>query len=163
MEIKSTLVGNIDGKVFDVVYRDIESLSEIEDRVILGVHAFCLCDGKLVLVYNSRDGGHWSVPGGGIEEGESVEDAVIREIQEETNMKVLSQRLLGFQDIFTPDGIRTQTRSFCIVEPYGDFVSDPDGDISKIMLIDPADYKQYFDWGVVGEHLMTRVIEISAK
>ena len=53
-----------------------------------------------------------------------------------------------------------QTRSFCIVEPYGDFVSDPDGDITEIKLIDQRDYKQYFDWGKVGDRIMERAIEI---
>ncbi len=75
-------------------------------------------------------------------------------------MKVLSQKFIGYQDIYEPDRIARQTRSFCIVEPYGPFVSDPDGDVTEIKLIDPADYKKYFDWGKVGERIMERALSL---
>ena len=78
-------------------------------------------------------------------------------------MRVLSQRLLGFQDIYNPEGMITQTRSVCLVEPIGEFKTDPDGDITEIKLIDPRDYKQYFDWGKIGDHLMQRALEISRR
>ena len=42
---------------------------------------------------------------------------------------------------YEPEKIIRQTRSFCVVEPYGEFVADPDGDITKIELINPKDYK----------------------
>ena len=57
----------------------------------------------------------------------------------------------------------TQTRSVCIVEPYAPFVSDIDGDIAKIELIDPKDYKKYFDWGEIGDHIMARALELKEK
>jgi hypothetical protein len=88
---------------------------------------------------------------------------VVREVAEETNMKVLSQELIGYQDIYEPSRTVGQTRSFCIVEPYGDFVSDPDGEIQEIILINPEDYKQYFDWGHIGDHIMKKVIELSRE
>ena len=31
-----------------------------------------------------------------------------------------------------------------------------------IKLIDPKDYKQYFDWGAVGERVMARALEMYA-
>jgi hypothetical protein len=76
-------------------------------------------------------------------------------------MKILKQAFLGYQDIVEPDGkMVTQTRSVCIVETYGDFVSDPDGDIAEIKLIDPAEYKKYFDWGIIGDHLIERALKL---
>ena len=51
---------------------------------------------------------------------------------------------------------------FCIVEPYGDFQSDPDGDILEIKLIDPSDYKEYIKWGETGDHLMKRALELKS-
>ncbi len=98
-----------------------------------------------------------------MEEGETIGAAVIREVQEETNMKVLKQQLVGYQDIFEPGRVVTQTRSVCLVEPYGEFVSDPAGDITAIKLIDPKDYKQYFDWGVIGNHVMERALALKAQ
>jgi hypothetical protein len=47
-----------------------------------------------------------------------------------------------------------------MVEPYGPFTSDPDGDVTEIRLIDPADYKKYFDWGEVGERIMERALSL---
>jgi len=57
----------------------------------------------------------------------------------------------------------SQTRSVCIVEPFGPFTNDPDGDITKIELIDPANYKKYFDWGEIGDHIMQRALELKMQ
>ena len=81
-------------------------------------------------------------------------------------MKVLHQELIGFSDFYIQETIVRNTRntaSFCIVEPYGDFVADPDGDITEIKLIDPQDYKEYFNWGIVGDHIMKRALELKQK
>src|SRR3990167_7338674 len=68
-----------------------------------------------------------------------------------------------FQDIYEPDRIIRQVRSFCIVEPIGNFAADPDGDVTEIKLIDPKDYKQYFDWGKIGERVMSRAMELKKQ
>lgn len=45
---------------------------------------------KLLLIHRKKDGReYWVFPGGGIEAGESEIDAVIREVYEETNIKVV--------------------------------------------------------------------------
>ncbi|KKP92961.1 MAG: NUDIX domain-containing protein [Parcubacteria group bacterium GW2011_GWA1_36_12] len=159
MEIKSTLI-NRSGQVLNVVYREGDPLADLGDKILQGVHAFCLYKGKMVLVLHSKSG--WMPPGGGIEPGETYEEAVVREVTEETNMKVIHQVLIGFQDIYEPERIVRQTRSFCIVEPFGKFVSDPDGEITNIKLIDPKDYKRYFDWGEIGEKIMEKAMELKS-
>ena len=80
-------------------------------------------------------------------------------------MQVLKQQLIGFIDVKELGNIVRQTRSVCIVEPYGDFIADadPDGDITEIKLIDPKDYKQYFDWGEIGGRIMQRALELKAN
>lgn len=154
MQIKSTLT-NRAGETCEVVYRDIDSLAELGDRKVSGVHAYCFYQGKMLVVFSAAKG-YWTPPGGGVEAGESVEEAVAREVREETNMRVVSQQLIGFQDVFEPTKVVTQTRSVCIVEPFGPFEKDPDGDVTEIKLINPSDCKKYFDWGAVGERLLTR-------
>lgn len=158
MKIESTLK-NRSGQIINLNYYDIDDEKELGDRKVSGVHAYCFCGDKLVVVY-AENKGYWTSPGGGVESGETVEEAVVREILEETNMRVIKQSFIGYQDIFEPEKTNTQIRSVCLVEPIGDFVSDPDGDITEIKLIDPKDYKKYFDWGEVGDHLMSRALEI---
>lgn len=161
MQIKSTLT-NRSGQVLDVVYSDMLSERDLGDRKVKAVSAYCFYGDKLVLVYSDKKQS-WTPPGGKVEEGEGLRAAVVREIKEETNMKVLKHRFIGYQDISEPNGILSQTRSVCLVEPDGDFVSDPDGDVTKIELIDPRDYKSYFDWGKIGDHLLARALELKAQ
>lgn len=138
------------------MYRDIDSPDELKGEKIKGVHAYCFYGGKLVVVY-AEEKGTWGPPGGAVEPGETVEEAVVREVFEETNMRVLRQKVFGYLEAFEPD--RTlQTRSVCIVEPIGDFVSDPDGDVTEIKLIDTKDTNNYFDWGKNGERQLERAL-----
>jgi ADP-ribose pyrophosphatase YjhB (NUDIX family) len=65
--------------------------------------------GRLLLQQRS-DGGQWGLPGGSVEIGESVRDAVIREVREETGLHVSVRRLVGvyseprWQVVRYPDG-----------------------------------------------------------
>ena len=161
MEIKSQF--EYDGKIFNFTYHDGVPTAETDPKMLDGVHAFCFYNNKLVIV--GHENGRWTPPGGSIEKGETYEDASVREIKEESNMKVLRQECIGYQDIETPgeNRIQRQFRMFAIVVPYGDFESDPDGDISEIKLIDPKDFKKYFDWGKIGDRLVERALEMKEK
>ena len=161
MYIESTIKTRALG-VISVVYEDAEAIQDLGVRTIKAVHMYCFYRGKLVVVW-AEDKQYWTLPGGGIEEGETIEEAVIREVEEESNMKVLKQVLLGVQDIFEGENIISQTRSLCIVEPHGPFISDPDGDITQIKLVDPSDLKQYVDWGEIGDHLLERALKMVRK
>ena len=161
MEIKSKFT-NHSGEVVNVIYKEGDPKQDLEGKILEAVHGFCFYGDSMVVVYADNKK-YWTLPGGHIEDGESIEEAVVREVKEESNMKVLYQDLIGYQDIFEPGRIVRQTRSFCIVEPYGDFVADPDGDITEIKLIDPHDYKQYFDWGIIGDHIMQKALELKWK
>ena len=50
--------------------------------------------GRLLLQQRS-DGGQWGLPGGSVEIGESLADAVRREVHEETGLDVTVRRLIG--------------------------------------------------------------------
>ena len=64
-------------------------------RPLVGVGVAVLRDGKILL--GKRKGSHgagdWSFPGGHLEFGESVEQCAIRELAEETGLRVRSMRL----------------------------------------------------------------------
>lgn len=55
----------------------------------ISARAVIFIDGKLVLIRRVRHGReYWVIPGGGVEEGETVEDAVRREAKEEIGIDV---------------------------------------------------------------------------
>ncbi len=54
-----------------------------------------LNDNKVLLMHRLKDGDeYFTFPGGGVEEGESIEEAVVREVMEETSMPTNIERLL---------------------------------------------------------------------
>ena len=55
---------------------------------------------RFLMVYNERRGG-WEMPGGHVEEGETSEEAAVREFEEEAGyrIKVLEVRDLGYCDV----------------------------------------------------------------
>jgi ADP-ribose pyrophosphatase YjhB (NUDIX family) len=154
--------GEYNGDVFHAHYvEDDPTHNLIGDNFLQAIHTICFYEDKMVIVF---EGKNWGPPGGSIEPKETYQEAVVREVQEESNMRVLHQEYIGYVDVTDKAGktIR-QVRSFCITEPHGDFISDPDKDITEIKLIDPKDYKQYFDWGVIGDRIMERALEIKNK
>ncbi|MCJ7435437.1 MAG: NUDIX domain-containing protein [Anaerolineales bacterium] len=69
-----------------------------------------------VLLTRRADNGHWCLPGGGMESGESAAEACEREVLEETGLTVRVKRLVGVysnpdQLVIYPDG----NKSFFVV------------------------------------------------
>ncbi len=161
MEIKSQTVTK-EGKKVDIMYKEGNPEIELKGIVLNGVSGHCFYGDKLVIVRDKND--TWGFPGGAIEKGETLEEATTREVKEESNMKVLHQEYIGYQ-ILTFESGKTifHANSFCIVEPYGDFVSDPDGDITEIKLINPQDFKQYIKWSDAADRIMERAMEMKEK
>lgn len=65
-------------------------------RPVVGVGAIIL-DGEKILLEKRKNApgkGKWSVPGGLVELGENIEQAVIREVKEETGLEVYEPRLV---------------------------------------------------------------------
>src|SRR5207247_2083135 len=65
--------------------------------------------GSQVLLVRRRDPpsqGRWSIPGGAVEVGETVEQAVVRETREETTVEVRPQAVVAVADFIEKEGER---------------------------------------------------------
>lgn len=78
---------------------------EYPARPIVGVGALIIKDGKLLIVKRAAKPGQgkWSLPGGLVELGERVQDAVIREVKEECGLDIEVERLIDVFDSITRD------------------------------------------------------------
>jgi 8-oxo-dGTP pyrophosphatase MutT (NUDIX family) len=68
----------------------------------LGAYAVAIVDAQILLTRISPVGypaGTWTLPGGGVDHGESPHDAVVRELHEETGLRALSSRLVDVHDV----------------------------------------------------------------
>lgn len=72
---------------------------------IVGVGAIIICDGKILLEKRKGEPGRgkWSIPGGLVELGESVEATVVREVKEETGLDVEKPEQIDIVDNITKD------------------------------------------------------------
>lgn len=103
-------------------------------RVIAGVAAVIFnAEGHVLLVCRA-DNGQWGLPSGKVEVGESVSEAVMREVREETGLHVKVSRLIGVysdpcsQTFVYPDGevVQFVTCSFLCKPVGGHLQPDPE-------------------------------------
>jgi 8-oxo-dGTP diphosphatase len=74
---------------------------------VVGVGAVVIKDGKVLLIKRGKEPlrGRWLVPGGTVELGETLREAVIREVREETGLDVVPLEMLTVVDhIDRPEG-----------------------------------------------------------
>lgn len=86
---------------FDVFNNNREPLNKImvrgtklaPDEFNTGIEVYIINDNKLLMTQRAPEKSHsgeWEVPGGCSQAGESIDDTIIREIQEEVNVKLES-------------------------------------------------------------------------
>ncbi|MEM9837806.1 MAG: NUDIX hydrolase [Pseudomonadota bacterium] len=91
-------------------------------RPIVAVGGVVLKGDEVLLIQRGRQPlkGHWSIPGGKVEQGEALEDAVVREILEETGCTV---EVLGLIDVFESLPEQEGDRHFVMVDYACRYVS----------------------------------------
>ena len=87
------------------------------DRPYLAVSAAIIRDGRVLVTQRARGPGIgiWSMPGGVVEAGETLTEAIIREIKEETSLTIEPVALVGHREVVVRDGQGRASRHFVIL------------------------------------------------
>lgn len=116
--------------------------------------------GRLLLVQRGHEpeAGRWSLPGGRVEPGETSEQAVIREVREETGLSVVPGRLVGSVERPWRDGAVLDIRDYAAAVAGGDLA--PGDDAADARWVTPAEMgalpltrglaETLAAWGVLG-------------
>lgn len=89
--------------------------------------------GDVLLVHQPRQD-RWSLPGGGVKFGESPEEALAREVAEETGLRLRKQTLIGTHDNVydAGDGVeRNGIRLLYAIEADGELIHPDDQEVDK--------------------------------
>jgi ADP-ribose pyrophosphatase YjhB (NUDIX family) len=129
-------------------------------RPIVGVGAVILMDGKIVLVKRRFEplAGQWSLPGGTLELGETLEAGVAREMLEETGLVVDVGPVIEVFDRILLDEQRKVRYHFVLVDYLcrrigGTLASASDA--VDVALADPSDLHRY--------HLAPKALDVIAR
>jgi ADP-ribose pyrophosphatase YjhB (NUDIX family) len=86
-------------------------------RPYLAVSAAIVHDGRVLIVRRAQPPAHglYTLPGGGVELGETLEQAVIREVREETGLEIEPGALAGYRQMIARDADGRIERHFVIL------------------------------------------------
>ena len=118
------------------------------DRPFVGVGAVIVQDGKVLLVKRKFEplAGQWSLPGGAVEVGETLEACLVREMREETGLDVSVGPVIEVLDRITHDETGRVLYHFVLVDylcwPIGGELC-ASSDVAEAVFADPGCLSQY--------------------
>jgi ADP-ribose pyrophosphatase YjhB (NUDIX family) len=118
------------------------------ERPIVGVGAVIVQGGDVVLIRRRYEplAGRWSLPGGGVEVGETLEAAVAREMLEETGLEVEVGPVIEVFDRIIRDDDRRVRYHYVLVDylcwPIGGHLR-AGGDVDAAVLVAPSALEPY--------------------
>ena len=94
------------------------------DRPYVGVGGVVLVEGRVVLIRRGKEPlrGRWVIPGGTVELGETLQQAVVREVEEETGLVVRPREVVLVFDRIQRDGSAVDYH-YVIIDYLCDYVS----------------------------------------
>lgn len=117
-------------------------------RPILGVGALIIRRGRVLLAERGHEPmkGVWSLPGGVVEVGETLETAIRREVREETGLEVKVTRLFEIFERIMPDEKGRSEYHYVLLDylcrPAGGALAAGD-DVSRVEWVAEGDLKEY--------------------
>ena len=102
------------------------SSREYPERPVVGIGGVIIDQGRTLLIRRGSEPllGEWSIPGGTLELGESLEEGVARELREETGIEVRVLELIEvFDRVYRGDGsaevgMKTRPRFHFVIADY---------------------------------------------
>lgn len=95
-----------------------------------------------ILLQRRSDTGDWELPGGALDPGEEPADAVIREVLEETGIRVAADRIVGVYvepPLPYPNGdVVTYVITLFACNPTGDALQAPDDETLEVRYFSPT-------------------------
>ena len=154
--IKPDLISEFEyeGKVI-VEWFDVSEKDNIPDFDWQQAYIIGNFNGKVpIVMYNNKGD---NLPGGKTEPGESLDETILREIEEEINMKVTSWKPLGYQKLTRPwdDTPTYQFRAYAELEKIGEFTNDPGGSVIGHRLVELDNLNKFIKYGKVGNRLVS--------
>jgi ADP-ribose pyrophosphatase YjhB (NUDIX family) len=127
------------------------SSREFPERPIVGVGGVVIEEGRALLIRRGEEPlkGQWSIPGGTLEVGETLEEGTLRELAEETGLRVRIVELIEvFERIFREDGDegRRPRYHFVILDYLCerlDGEARPGGDVTDVAWVREEDLGPY--------------------
>jgi 8-oxo-dGTP diphosphatase len=94
-------------------------------RPELAVSAAIFRDGRVLVVSRAQAplAGSWTLPGGRVELGETLVQAVTREIAEETTLTIRVKGLAGYREVILDQAVEGRGRHFVILPFAAEWVS----------------------------------------
>ena len=128
----------------------IDDLDFSKIKPITQAQALCFTsDGEFVIYEDTQ--GNYGLPGGSVEKGESLEEALFRELREEAAVRPIDYGPLLYLKVTNlskkPPKVTYQVRYWAHVELLNEGTSDPDGKAIKRHLVDEKGLLEYVKWG----------------
>lgn len=120
-------------------------------RPLLGVGALILEGARVLLVERGKPPlvGYWSLPGGLVETGERLEDALAREVFEETGLRVTADSIATVFERIMPDESGSCEYHYVLIDFYCTVVG---GDVRAG---DDSTRAEWFDINALDDMLLT--------
>ena len=132
------------------------------------VYGVVFNDAGEILIVRRTKKHNWQIPGGTPEIGETLEDTLVRELEEEANVLVKKIAPLGAQKVVLLDGNDNepsyQLRYVALLDELLPLKEDPDsGEVWERMFVLSDDVNKYITWGEVGRALFEDAIDVYCK